>query len=89
MIKAPPGTETVLSGDFTPYAGLAYQTAPFISFQPHPEFSADYAAALHRLRRNKIGEARTDDALASLAEPLERQRMGRWIVNFLADAREV
>jgi len=87
VLTAPPGTETVLSWDFTPYAGLAYQTAPFISFQPHPEFSADYAAALHKLRRDKIGEARVDEALASLTLPLEGERMGRWIVNFLKDAR--
>lgn len=85
VITAPPGAETILSSDFTPYAGLAYQTAPFISFQPHPEFTADYAAALYSLRRDRIGEARTDDALASLGQPLDRQLMGRWIVDFLAN----
>ncbi len=86
VITAPPGAETILSWDFTPYAGLAYETAPFISFQPHPEFTAEYAVALHSLRRDKIGEARTDDALASLSQPLDRQLMGRWIVDFLANA---
>jgi len=87
VLSPPPASETVLSWDFTPHAGLAYTAAPFISFQPHPEFTADYSAALHRLRRDKIGETRTEEALNSLAAPLEGERMGRWIVDFLAVAR--
>ena len=83
----PPATRVLARSDFTPHAALVYDAAPFLSFQPHPEFTPEYSAALHRLRAEKIGTARTETALRSLAEPLDRMEIGQWILGFLQSAR--
>ena len=64
-------------------AGLAWgQDA--ISFQCHPEFQPDYAAALIEGRRgHRIPEALADEAVASLKRPNDRAVLTAWIRAFL------
>ena len=73
----------IASSGFTPYAGLAWgQDA--ISFQCHPEFQPDYAAALIEGRRgHRIPEALADEAVASLKRPNDRAVLTAWIRAFL------
>jgi len=66
---------------FTPYAGLAWRDQPAISFQFHPEFSPEYAAALIDLRRERVPDP--DAAIDSLDRPNDNARVGRWIRDFL------
>ncbi|MEL7453150.1 MAG: glutamine amidotransferase [Pseudomonadota bacterium] len=82
VVEQPPETEVTASSDFTPFAGLAYRAAPAASFQGHPEFPAAFGAALHDLRRDRIGDALVDEALASLAQPLDASDIGVAMARF-------
>src|ERR1041384_3299953 len=81
VVAPPPGAELTLSSLFTPYAGFAWRDRPAISFQFHPEMSADFAKALYESRRERIPDA--DKAIASLDAPNDNVRIGEWIRRFL------
>jgi GMP synthase-like glutamine amidotransferase len=85
VVEAPPGARVVAASDFTPFGMLAYDDQPALSVQLHPEFDPAYAAALIEARR---GSVYPDDivapALASLLGPNDRQRLGGWLLAFLA-----
>jgi GMP synthase-like glutamine amidotransferase len=85
VITPPAGATTILSSDFTPYAGLLYAGGTTLSVQPHPEFSVGFALACCEMVRSK-GDAPDDvvtSAETSLAEPLESARLGGAIARFL------
>ncbi len=83
QVLSPPADARVIAASaFTPYAGLAWDDA--MSFQCHPEFQPDYAAALVESRRGgRIPEALADEAIASLARPNDRAILTAWIRAFL------
>lgn len=67
---------------------LAYEAAPVMSLQGHPEFSDDFVAALYSARRGKsLSDAQVDSAIASLASPVDRGLVGQWMARFLRTAR--
>lgn len=84
VVEVPPGAEIVAGSAFTPCGVLAYRDRPAMSMQLHPEFEADYAAALIEIRR---GHGLTDEdagqALASLRQPGDQDRAAGWISAFL------
>jgi GMP synthase-like glutamine amidotransferase len=82
VVAQPPNTDVVLRSDFTPFAGLAWTDRPAISFQFHPEFSADFAKALIEKRFDDV--TKPDAAIASLDAPNDNARVGAWIRNFLS-----
>jgi GMP synthase-like glutamine amidotransferase len=80
VVEPPPGARVILESDFAPYAGLVYDDGAAISFQPHPEFHPDYAAALIALRRGKaLSEDVADRGLESLKAPNDRDRLAGWM----------
>ena len=81
VVRQPPNTEVVARSDFTPFAALAWQDRPAISFQFHPEFSPGYAKALIEKRYDKVNNP--DAALASLDQPNDNAIVGGWIRRFL------
>lgn len=81
VVMQPPGTEVIASSLFTPYAGLAWQDRPAISFQFHPELSADFTKALLDSRRERLPDV--DAAIATLDAPNDNHRVGGWIRSFL------
>ncbi len=87
QVLIPPADARVIAASaFTPYAGLAWDDASMgaMSFQCHPEFQPDYAAALVESRRGaRIPEALADEALASLARANDRAVLTAWIRAFL------
>jgi GMP synthase-like glutamine amidotransferase len=84
VVVQPPGTRVIARCDFTPFAALAYQGFPAISFQGHPEFDPSFAAALIEARRGvRFDEAFADAAVRSLGEPNDNRRVGAWIDRFL------
>jgi GMP synthase-like glutamine amidotransferase len=89
VVERPPEASVIAQSAFTPFAGLDYRGFPAISFQCHPEFEPDFAAALYSVRRGvSLGEAEADAAVASLAGECDRRLLAAWIVNFLnAQAR--
>jgi GMP synthase-like glutamine amidotransferase len=87
VIEPPPGAKTIAASEFCEYGALSYAQGPAISFQMHPEFEHDYAADLIGIRRNRFGDALSDEGLASLKKRSDRGVIAQWIVNFLGDAR--
>jgi GMP synthase-like glutamine amidotransferase len=87
VVTAPPSAEVIAASPFTPFAALAYPGQRAISFQGHPEFSAEFAKALLVARRGgAFTEAQADAAIASYDEPDDGRRVGRWIAAFLVSA---
>jgi GMP synthase - Glutamine amidotransferase domain len=80
-----PADAYVLGGsEFTPYGIVEYPQRRALSLQSHPEFTPDYAAALIELRRtSKYTPEQADRALDSLRQPNDRERVGRWLAQFL------
>jgi GMP synthase-like glutamine amidotransferase len=58
-----------------------------LGIEGHPEFPAAYEEALLRERRERIGADVVDVALKSLATPTDHEIAGRWIANFIGEAR--
>jgi GMP synthase-like glutamine amidotransferase len=81
VVVQPPNTEVVAASEFTPFASLAWQDRPAISFQFHPEFSVGYAKALIEKRYDRVNDPAA--ALASLDAPNDNQVVGGWIRKFL------
>ena len=82
VVTAPPGARVLASSAFCEHAMLALDDH-VLTVQAHPEFSADYAAALYGSRRERFGDALTDDALASLERPTDAGTFARWALAFL------
>jgi len=81
VIVQPPNTEVVAASDFTPFASLAWQDRPAVSFQFHPEFSPAFARALIEKRYDNIPNP--DVAIESLEAPNDNHVVGGWIRRFL------
>lgn len=83
VVDPSPDARVIAACDFTPYAGLAWGEDA-MSFQCHPEFQPDYAAALIGLRRGeRFGHDLAQQALASLKRPNDRAVLTAWIRAFL------
>lgn len=88
VVAAPPGTRVIAASEFCPLAGLAWEGAPAISWQFHPEFPAAFSAALIRNRRGTVYDAGVADAaLASLAAPLDSGAVAERIAGFFRSHR--
>lgn len=81
VVIQPPNTEIFAASDFTPYAALAWQDRPAISFQFHPEFEPAFAKALIEKRYDIVPDP--DAAIASLDAPNDNAAVGGWIRRFL------
>jgi GMP synthase-like glutamine amidotransferase len=83
VVERPPEARVIARSAFTPHAALAYG-ADAVSFQCHPEFTPDFAAALVEGRRGRIAPELVDQALASLEGHDDRAVLGAWLRRFLA-----
>ncbi len=87
VTQIPHGARVIASNDFTRYAGLAMGERT-LTLQPHPEFPHGYVADLIRLR----GAGTVPDDLLSAARdglgaPLDNDRIGAWLAEFMTSAR--
>lgn len=82
VIAPPAEAEVILASDFTPNAGLVYRNGAALSFQPHPEFTDDYALALAELRRGRVPDAIVDQALESVTTPSSSAALAGYIGRF-------
>ena len=78
----PPGGRVLATAPHCPVAMLAVGHDA-IGVQAHPEFRADYVRALLDDRVDRIGEARTAEAIASLAVPTDERTVAGWLLGFL------
>lgn len=87
VIQAPDGAVVTLSDEFCPIGGYVLDSH-VLSFQGHPEFSAEYTRALLGIKRDAIGDARTDEALNSLERDNHSQKLARWMTSFFTTAHQ-
>jgi GMP synthase-like glutamine amidotransferase len=87
VITPPAGAVTLARSAHTEHAMLAYEDAPVMSVQGHPEFGDQFVAALYAARRGRLSDAQVDGAIASLAERHDNEMVGRWMAMFLRGAR--
>ena len=81
VVDQPPCSTVLAGSDFCDIGALRYDDQPAISFQFHPEFDPEYAAALIELRRDRLDGA--DTAINSLKERNDCNRMAGWLRAFL------
>ena len=82
VVAVSPDARVIASSAFTPYAGLAWGEDA-VSFQCHPEFQPEYAAARVEGRRDRIPQGVADEAIDSLTRPNDRAVLTAWIRAFL------
>lgn len=83
VVKKPQEAEVIASSAFCQNAGLAYGEKA-ISFQPHPEFAADFMTDLIELRSGKsFSEEIANEAIRSLAQPVENEKIAVFIKDFI------
>ncbi len=87
VVETPKGARVLAASDFCPHAALEYAQGPAMSFQPHPEFSHDFAEALMLARRGRIPDDRVEEGLRSLKSKTDRDLISRWIADFFLSRR--
>jgi GMP synthase-like glutamine amidotransferase len=88
VITPPKGATTLARSAHTAHAMLAYEDAPILSLQGHPEFSDVYVSALYNNRRGRaLSEAQVDGAIASLDQRHDNALVATWMARFLRTAR--
>jgi GMP synthase-like glutamine amidotransferase len=84
VVQLPADARVLGGSEFTPYGIVEYPQRRALSLQSHPEFTPEYAAALIELRRSsKYSPEQADRALDTLREPNDRERVRRWLAQFL------
>ncbi len=86
VITVPPGAEVLATADECDRAVFTVGER-VLGVQPHPDFDAVVSRALVERRRGDLGDARADERLATLDQPLDRAEWGRRIVRFLTGQR--
>ncbi len=80
--KLPPSAQLLASSDFCPYA--AFRMADqVLSYQGHPEFTPEYLQRLLLRRKQAIGKERYADAMASLTQATDEQKVGQQLLDFI------
>ena len=83
--RLPPGSTVLAVAPHCPVAMFKVSDT-MLGIEGHPEFPAAYEQALLETRRDRIGAAQVDAALASLSTPTDHEIAGRWIANFIEQA---
>jgi GMP synthase-like glutamine amidotransferase len=84
IVQLPADARVLGGSEFTPYGIVEYPQRRAMSLQSHPEFTPEYASALIELRRaSKYTPEQADRALDSLRQPNDRERVARWLEQFL------
>ena len=55
-----------------------------LGIEGHPEFTPEFAEALIRARRERIGAEKSEAALATVRQPNDGPLVGRWLARFLS-----
>lgn len=85
VTRLPPDAELLATSDFCPNA--MFQIGEHIlTVQGHPEFVKGYSKALMEFRKDILGNEKFSAGVASLDEPLDRDIVAKWIVNFIGES---
>lgn len=83
VVRLPDGAERVGGSPFCPNGIIRYGASRALSFQLHPEFSHEFAAALLDARAESIPQDRAVVARETFPNETDRPFLGRWIAEFL------
>jgi GMP synthase-like glutamine amidotransferase len=88
VISIPPAAIPLLGDEFCPFAAF---TIPgrVLSFQGHPEFTADYLAALIDRRNDSIGKDKAEMARQTLTTRTDNDQVLEWMYGFLEQALNI
>ena len=86
VTELPANATLLASSAFCPNAAYSIGDQ-VLCFQAHPEFVDDYELALLNLRREFLGEARYQQALASMSQPHQGVVVAEWMLRFAGQAR--
>ena len=86
VTKLPDGAVRLASSDFCINGGFTLGKS-VLCLQGHPEFKADYSAALLDAITDKVGKDRAAAAQASLNQPTDAGAVAGWIETFFTAAR--
>lgn len=78
----PPRGKVLASSDFCEYAAW-YISDQVLSFQGHPEFTPEYFRRLLERRRDDVGSELLDQALKSIDQPNDSEKILRWMIEFI------
>lgn len=82
VVKLPATAHNFISDDFCPYAGFTIGQH-IVTFQGHPEFTAQYSERLFTRRAKDIGEPTFGNAIKSLRQSTDENFIGRLVLEFL------
>ena len=85
VTKLPEGAVRLATNTFCANGGFTLGQSVFC-LQGHPEFDADYSAALLQAITAKVGEGRAAAGHASLDQPTDAAEVGSWIKAFFTTA---
>ncbi|MEO1656284.1 MAG: type 1 glutamine amidotransferase [Pseudomonadota bacterium] len=83
VLEAPDGFTRIAGSAFCPFGALAHDELPVMTFQMHPEFEHNFAAALMDLRADRIPQERRDLGQASLVNESDRSQIAQWMRSFI------
>jgi GMP synthase-like glutamine amidotransferase len=84
VITPPAGARTLARSAHTEHALLAWEDAPILTLQGHPEFTDRFSAALYGARRgSSLTDEQADAAIESLAGPDDSLLAAGWMVRVL------
>ncbi|MBY5921170.1 glutamine amidotransferase-related protein [Ferrimonas balearica] len=86
VMVLPPDAELLATSAFCPNYSFAIGDRVF-TVQGHPEFLIGYNRALAEKRREQIGEAVYQQAIAGFDHPVDSDRFLSWILNFIRQSR--
>ncbi|KQS33339.1 glutamine amidotransferase-related protein [Dyadobacter sp. Leaf189] len=81
VVQMPPSS-TLLAKTADCPVGMFQVGSHMLGIQAHPEFPVPYNRALMELRVERIGQAKVDAGIASLALPTHELTIATWIKNF-------
>lgn len=87
VVALPAGAEVIARTAHCPVAAYTLGSRA-LAIQPHPEFTAAISRGLVERRRDAIGPARADEAIASLDRPLDAAVVASWMAAFLRQATD-
>lgn len=82
VLALPQGATLLARNDHCPIAAYALRDQ-VLCVQPHPEFDADYSAYLLESRRDRYGEALTQQRLSELRPDHDGLAYARFVLDFL------
>ena len=82
VIQPATGAKVIAGNDFCPNA-VCVLGNHILTFQGHPEFTKGFSKAFIEDERHIYGDEKSDHAIASLDQPLDRQLISSWMVDFL------